>query len=133
MVQRTRVIKTRKKHSGESSPYWDWVNNRLAKSSGDKARQWQYDGEVPLSNPDMLSEEQGLRFEPSPAAAEVAGLIKEAMHLLSDQQRAVVEMMAEGKSTREAARALGMNTSTLANHLKRARKKIHAYVTQNAE
>lgn len=129
MVQKTRIIKTRKKHSGESSPYWDWIHNQAIVKNKDDNREW----EPPQANPDRLAEEDGLHYEPSPATAEVVGLIREAMHFLSDQQRRVVEAMAEGKSTREAATALGMNLSTFVNHLKRARKKIHEYVVQNAD
>lgn len=130
MVQRTRVIKTRKKHSGESSPYWDWVNNRLAKKAGDKAGQWQYEGEVPLANPDMLSEDEGYFPDVPEATRDMAEEIREAMETLSDQQRRVVETMAEGRTFAETAKLLKMSPNTMRNHLNRARKKIMAHVTQ---
>lgn len=130
MVQRTRVIKTRKSHSGESSPYWDWVNNRMSKLSGERGKQWQHDGEVPLANPDMLDGADAVTHKTAPETQEIAELIREAMGLLSEQQRRVVDMMAEGRTFAETAKLLKMSPSTMRNHLNRARKKIMAHVTQ---
>lgn len=130
MVQKTRVIKTRKKGSSESSPYWDWINNSHAVKHKDGTTN---DWEPAQANPDRLSSDEGLSFQATEATAEKAELIREAMALLSDQQRRVVEMMAEGRTFAETARLLVMSPSTMRNHLNRARKKIVAYVTQNAE
>lgn len=127
MVQKTRVIKTRKKAGSDSSPYWDWVRSHHGAKHQDD------DWEPVQANPDRLAESDGLSFKAPQDTLDKAELMREALALLSEQQRRVVEMMAEGRTFAETARLLGMSPNTMRNHLNRARKKIVAYVTQNAE
>lgn len=132
MVQRTRVIRTRKKYSGESSPYWDWINNEANKNAGGKGRQFRDNvNETPLANPDVMAESEGLKYQTDEATREIAELIREAMTELSPQERRAVELMAEGKSFRDAAKKMNANLSTFRNYIMRARKKVQDYVTQN--
>lgn len=128
MVQKTRIIRSRKNSGSETSPYWGWVHNSgiVKQKDGDN---W----EPTQGNPDMLGEDAGYMHQVPKATAEQAELIKEGLALLSRQQLRVVETMAEGKSIREAAAELEMKVSTFRNHLNRARKKVIAYVAQNAD
>jgi len=65
---------------------------------------------------------------------EIITLLREGFNTLSDMQKRVLLLMVDQKmSIRRVADTLGLHFITVANHLKRARKKLREYVIQNAD
>lgn len=69
---------------------------------------------------DRVDDGHGRRF----VLARFAGYEDKAWHRLSEREKSVVAAIAHGRSNREIAGALGISVSTVAGHLRTARRKL---------
>ncbi|SRR5258708_2243454 len=111
-IQHTRVIETGK-DCGESSPYWNWVNNNPAEGSY----------ESPLANPDQLTDSANVFPQESHHYS-----VGDISRKLSGQQKKVFELYVnEGLDEREIAKILKIGYNTVRTHLRRVRERFQNY------
>lgn len=121
-MKRNRLVKSQKDrviHSSET--YWEQIAKNLIDEDI---------SESPLANPDMLSEESGLYFQStSETNQELVKAIKTYVNAkLTERERLVLYLLAEGKTLREVAAFLGATPKTISTSLFRARTKIKSFV-----
>jgi DNA-binding CsgD family transcriptional regulator len=102
--QRVRDTVTRKKYSGEGSPYWDFVNQRQAHQEADHLT------ESDLANPDMLPEIE--RDADEEHAAKLRArlrltVLREVMLEATPRQQEIIACLRE-HTEEEAAQKLGI-------------------------
>lgn len=81
--------------------------------------------ESEFSNPDLLPENAGTwHVELSDKQQEKLDSIREGLDLLTEQERKIVDLCAEGLSLERASRKMGLSKDAGYSALKRAREKI---------
>ena len=115
-----REIDTNKTHSGESSPYWNFLNtNQHADEDGRPE-------ENVFSNPDLMSEDDSLYHRPlSEDGAFQLEVVQEVTKELSKTQQRVLYLCGQlGRTQQEAARELGISHQAVNEVLQRVRRRI---------
>lgn len=84
--------------------------------------------ESPEANPDIVSDEDGIKYLPSKKDYEVDALLKEFRQALTDKQLQVWNLvMRHQMSNRKAGHLLGITEVMVRKQLKLARKKLHKF------
>lgn len=111
--QKIRDIKTKKSYSGESSPYWKWVDSKMATDQEGRAL------ELPLANPDMLQE-----LDPIPENVTIK-IMKKALAKIkfSKQEAAILNLLGSGLTQEQVAGRIGISRSRVAQAILRIQKK----------
>jgi len=109
------VIETRKSHSGESSPYWQWVTE-TAKFGG-----WHGDNdELPEANPDVLPGDEAYQDR-----REVyRGLIEATVTTLSPREKQVFFGLKNGLTEADIAENIGVSRSMVEKCRRNLKKKF---------
>lgn len=118
-----REIETRKKYDGESSPYWDFMQDKAARSGEALTNEFIEDT---LANPDRLSEDESLYNRPLTEVGKIQiEAVKETLSSLSARERTIFETVAaEGRTLAYTSGLLGISISTVQTVLNRVRSKI---------
>lgn len=113
-------ITTKKKYSGEASPYWDFIKGRQRQSEGNPV-------EESIANPDVLAETDSLYNRPLTEVGNIQlEAIQEALPKLSQRQQDVLKLRGfEGYTEEETAMHLEISRLAVRNHLQRARNTIN--------
>jgi len=115
----------------ESYPFDPWLRRIVTNEAIDQHRR----GKARRLAALRLYREQAVRRAPTQEAAargEVDALFEEAAGILPRKQRAVFVLREiEGLTPAEVAKTLGINESTVRNHLFKARKALSAYITDH--
>jgi len=110
--QNTRIINTKKKYSGESSPYGEWAQKHNKKEEGETK-------EVPEANPDILVEPD------EPVENLTRKIIKRDWREIkfSKREQEVLKEIAAGNTQDSIAKRLGISRSRVAQIIIRVQKK----------
>lgn len=84
--------------------------------------------EPPEANPDIVSDENGIKYIPSKRDVETDNLLREFRQILTDKQLQVWNLVMRHRlSKRKAADLLGIDEKMVRKQLKAAKGKLHAF------
>lgn len=111
--QKLRDIETKKKYSGETSPYWKWVEANMYPSDDGRMT------EPALANPDSLGEQI-----PIPENV-TRKILKTALAKIkfSKQEAAILNLLAGGLTQEDVAKRIGTSRNRVMQAILRIQKK----------
>ncbi len=121
--QKTREIITKKKYNGESSPYWQYINNN--NKSNPQREGGQEQSEYPTANSDVLAE-----GDSSEENLTRKIILRDWRQIkFSKQEKGVLQLLAKNLKQEDIAKALKTTRASVAQAIIRIQKKGTARYT----